>query len=108
MQHALRAGLQEIARGASTGLVVWSSSWCPDLRCDCPLIPNCNCGGTGLVRPADDNNFVWLFGILSLVALALFAVGFCVGFKVRGNIPAATPFRVSYAKWRASTARSTL
>ena len=48
MQAALRAGLQEIARGISTGVVVWAGVGTPACYCICeapPKAPDCLCGG---------------------------------------------------------------
>ena len=48
MQAALRAGGQELARGVSTGLIVWASSAPPSCVCSCPEVPrapDCICQG---------------------------------------------------------------
>ena len=47
MQAALRAGLQELARGVSTGVVVWAGVGKPTCYCTCeapPKPPDCLCG----------------------------------------------------------------
>ncbi len=43
MQAAIRAAAQEVARGVSTGVVVWAGSRPNSCSCTCPESPACNC-----------------------------------------------------------------
>ncbi len=43
MQAAIRAAAQEVARGVSTGVVVWAGSRPHSCSCTCPESPACNC-----------------------------------------------------------------
>ena len=75
MQAALRAGLQEVARGVSTGLVVWAGVGKPTCYCTCeapPKAPDCLCGGAqtsfiDFIKEGAVLSIVLLFWTFSLV-----------------------------------------
>ena len=80
MQAALRAGAGEVARGFSTGFIVWSGSGqcpacAPVLNCaEVARCPDCVCGQGGRVyaEPLP----VWSYGWLLLLGGACLAIGY--------------------------------
>jgi hypothetical protein len=76
---ACRAALAEVARGVSTGLVVWGA--CPAPRCECHcealVCPTWHCSGTSV--------FPTPYGLLFTVALISFVAGTCIGWALRNG-----------------------
>jgi hypothetical protein len=104
MQAAIRAAAQELARGLSTGLVVWAGSASPTCICtpaafSCPEFPrllDCFCHGSSRTCPTAVEStltygtvFVaWAVGIL--VGLALAAAGQWKRTVIGTPVPVAT------------------
>ncbi len=80
MQAALRAGAGEVARGFSTGFVVWAGtgqcpSCAPVLNCaEVARCPDCVCGQGGRVYA--EPTPVWSIGWLLLLGGACLAIGY--------------------------------
>ena len=91
MQAALRAGAGEVARGFSTGFIVWSGSGqcpacAPVLNCaEVARCPDCVCGQGGRVYA--EPLLVWSNGWLLLLGGACLAVGY-----LTATLVAAAPF----------------
>ncbi len=91
MQAALRAGAGEVARGFSTGFIVWSGSGqcpacAPVLNCaEVARCPDCVCGQGGRVYA--EPLLVWSYGWLLLLGGACLAAGY-----LTATLVAATPF----------------
>ena len=88
MQAALRAAGQELARGLSTGLVVWAGSSTPSCTCSCPelpRLPDCICGGSTerlWQAPCPAWSWVSVFAVL-----AAFCFGVAIGGYLRQVVP---------------------
>ena len=102
MQAALRAGLQEVARGVSTGLVVWAGVGKPTCYCTCeapPKPPGCLCGGAQtsfieFIKEGAVLSIVLLFWTISLLFsfwLGRSSAAWGFSLAVPSVVPAAPP-----------------
>ena len=96
---AVKAGAGELARGVSTGLVVWASSQtCPSCTCSCPGLhcPDCICrGGDRVAAPACPQP-PW--ELIIAFFFAAFFVGVLAGLRIRivkgTPVPQSQSFRI--------------
>lgn len=92
-----RVALAELARGISTGFILWSGTTsCPEVHCARPRIPDCLCAGAG--GSISISSTQW--PIVVLVGLVAGVFGVCLGYcwALRSAV-AGRPIRSQRGQW---------
>jgi hypothetical protein len=86
MQSVIRGAISDLARGISTGVIVWSGCQCPEHNCSPQLhCPDCICSaGERLQAPLEPRNAAHYI-ITVLVGLVCFLAGILFQQHCRGG-----------------------